>query len=126
MILLNYGHTLTNDQIKQVQELIGVLPKIQNIPSFVDRDQPLEMIVQRLMEQTGLTTREWEITPIVINPPPLAPLALGLVAAIHGRVGRFVGILNIRPIKGSNPPRYEVSEIVNLQAVRESERQKRH
>jgi hypothetical protein len=34
-------------------------------------------------------------------------------------------MLNIRPVEGAMPPRYEVAEIVNLQSLREEARTRR-
>jgi hypothetical protein len=47
------------------------------------------------------------------------------MAEIHGRSGYFLPILNIRPIAGSTPTRYEVAEIVNLDAIRQEARTRR-
>lgn len=61
---------------------------------------------------------EWQATPIVLNPPALAPVALALIAEIHGRSGGFPALLHVRPVEGSLPTRYEIAEVVNLQALR--------
>lgn len=66
-----------------------------------------------------MTPEAWQATPLVLNPPALAPLALALIAELHGRCGGFPALLNVCPVAGSTPTRYEVAEIVNLQALRE-------
>jgi len=48
-----------------------------------------------------------------------------VLAEIHGRCGYFPPIVRLRPIKDSLPPRFEVAEILNLNAVRETARTKR-
>ena len=48
-----------------------------------------------------------------------------LLAALHGRMGYFPPVIRLRPDAGSLPPRYEVVEILNLQAVRDAARQER-
>ncbi len=53
------------------------------------------------------------------------PLALALIAELHGRCGYFPPILNIRPAPGALPPSYDVAEIVNLQALRDTARGRR-
>jgi hypothetical protein len=79
-------------------------------------------VARELAEAAGLAPREWQTLPLVINPPALAPAALTLMAELHGRCGYFPPILNIRPVANSTPPRYEVAEIVNLQAIRDTAR----
>lgn len=84
--------------------------------------RPLVEVARELAEAAGLAPREWQTLPLVINPPALAPAALTLMAELHGRCGYFPPILNIRPVANSTPPRYEVAEIVNLQAIRDTAR----
>lgn len=67
----------------------------------------------------------WQTLPLVINLLGLAPLALALIAEIHGRSGYFVPILNIRPVPDTMPVRFEVGEIVNLESLRQQARTKR-
>jgi len=82
-------------------------------------------VARDLADAAGLAPDEWQTLPLVINPPGLAPLALALIAEIHGRCGYFPPILNLRPVPDSVPPRYEVAEVVNLQHVRDAARQRR-
>lgn len=69
-----------------------------------------------------MTPPEWQTLPRLLNPPRLAPLALALVAELHGRCGHFPALVNIRPVAGATPMRYEVAEIVNLQTLRDTAR----
>lgn len=62
---------------------------------------------------------------MLLNSPALALVALALQAEMHGRCRYFVPALNIRPVSGALPPRYEVAEIVALQALRDAARQRR-
>jgi hypothetical protein len=48
-----------------------------------------------------------------------------LLAELHGRCGYFPAAVRLRPVPDSVPPRFEVAEIVNLQAVREKARGRR-
>jgi len=43
----------------------------------------------------------------------------------HSRIGYFPAIVRLRPLADSLPPRFEVAEIINLQAVRDLARQQR-
>ena len=78
-----------------------------------------------MADAAELTPAKWQILPLEINPPGLAPLALTLIAELHGRFGYFIPELNICPVKDSLPLRYEVAEIVNVQALRDGVRTRR-
>ncbi len=51
--------------------------------------------------------------------------AVALLVELHGRMGYFPPIVRLKPVAGALPPRYEVTEIINLQEVREQARKKR-
>ncbi len=125
MLLLNYAHPLTDEQRAQVAALAGAAPEVRDILTQVDRARPLAQIAAALADAAGLSAEQWQTTPLLINPPALAPLALVLIAELHGRCGYFVPALNIRPVVGALPPRYEVAEIVALQALRDAARERR-
>jgi hypothetical protein len=122
MMLLNYAHPLTPEQLDQLAARLGAPPDVRDIAVQIERERPLAEVARELAEAAGLTSPEWQITPLIVNPPGLAPLALALIAEIHGRCGHFPAILNIRPVAGAVPTRYEVAEIVNLQALRDTAR----
>ncbi len=71
------------------------------------------------------SSEEWELLPILVNPPSLNTITAVLLAELHGRMGHFPPIIRLRPIDGSLPTRYEVAEILNLQAVRDESRKSR-
>jgi len=125
VLLLNYTHPLTTDQLSVINEIIGVMPVVRALPSHVDRARPLADIACDLADAAGLSPDEWQNTPLILNPPALAPVAVALIAEIHGRVGYFPAILNVRPVAGSTPPRFEVAEVVNVQALRDEARARR-
>ncbi len=77
------------------------------------------------MDEIGLSSVEWQTKPLIINPPGYAPAAVELLAELHGRMGHFPAVLRLRPVPESNPPQYEVAEIINLQAVRDQARERR-
>lgn len=89
------------------------------------RSRPLAEVAAELADAAALTSAEWQTRPLLLNPPALAPLALALIAEIQGRCGYFPPILNIRPIPEALPPRYEVAELVDLQAQRDTARNRR-
>jgi hypothetical protein len=119
ILLLNYAHPLTEAQRVQATALTGDSLEVHDIIVQIGRDRPLADVARELVEAAGLGTTEWQTVPLLVNPPGLAPLALALIAELHGRSGHFPALLNIRPVAGATPPRYEVAEIVDLQAVRD-------
>jgi hypothetical protein len=48
-----------------------------------------------------------------------------LLAELHGRMGHFPAVLRLRPVPDSNPPQFEVAEVINLQEVRDETRKRR-
>ncbi|WP_298819055.1 CRISPR-associated protein Csx15 [Chloroflexus sp.] len=125
MLLLNYSHPLTTTQLEQAEALLGERPDVRQIAVHIDRGQPLAEVACQIADAAGLSPDEWQTTALVVNPPGLSPLALALIAEIHGRRGDFPPILNIRPVPDSVPTRYEVAEIVNLTAIRLAARGRR-
>lgn len=125
MILINYAHPITPDQQAQLETLLGSTPDIRDIPAQIDRSQPLALVAAALADAASLSPVEWQTVPLFINPPALAPVALALIAELHGRCGYFVPVINVRPVAGAVPPRFEIGEIVPLQEVRETARQRR-
>ncbi|HMA37736.1 MAG TPA: CRISPR-associated protein Csx15 [Chloroflexia bacterium] len=126
VLLLNFAHPLTDAQLAEVSALLGARPDVRMIPTHVDRTQPVAVAARALADAAGLPPDEWQTRPLVINPPGLAPLALALLADIHGRCGYFPPAIHIRPVAGALPPRYEVAEIVDLQQLRDSARGRRY
>lgn len=125
MILINFSHPLTDQQMAQVVALVGATPEVRAIDAQIDRERPLAEVAVELVDRVGLTADEWQTIPLLINPPALAPLAVVVLAEIHGRAGGFPAMLNVRPVAGSVPTRYEVAEVLNLQALREAARRRR-
>lgn len=125
VLVLNYSHPLTEAQLATVAEIVGEAPDVRDLAAQINRARPLAEVACELADAAGLTSQEWQTTPLVLNPPALAPVALALVAEIHGRVGYFPAILHIRPVEGSVPTRFEVAEVVNLQTLRDVARTRR-
>jgi hypothetical protein len=126
MILLNFTHPLTEEQVKQVEAIAGqAVAEVRDAPAQFDPQQPFVPQVQALVDACRLTPDEWQTQPILVNPPSLNVIAALLLAELHGRMGYFPPVVRLRPVAGSLPPRYEVAEIVNLQAVRDEARRRR-
>ena len=127
MILVNFSHPLSAEQIGQVEKIAGQkVVKVIEIPSQIDPRQPLEEQVLRMVDRVPLSPEEWQNAPILINPPSLNFTAVLLVADLHGRMGFFPAFLRLRPVEGAIPPRFEVAEVLNLHSIREKARLRRN
>jgi hypothetical protein len=126
MILLNFSHPLTADHLAQVEALTGQeVERVVEVHSQIDAQQPLSLQAVEMADACGLSPAEWQTLPLLVNPPALNFSAVALLAELHGRLGYFPAVVRTRPIEDSLPLRYEVAEIVNLQALRDAARQKR-
>ncbi len=126
MILLNYAHPLTPAQLTQVEVLTGQeVERMIDLHCQIDPQQPLLPQVLTLVETAGLLPEEWQMAPLLINPPSLNYIAVALLAELHGRCGYFPAMLRLRPVPDSTPPQFEVAEVLNLQEVRNAARCKR-
>jgi hypothetical protein len=126
MLLLNFSHPLTAEQLCQIEALMGrPIERVIEGHSQIDPQQPLAQQVTDLVDQAGLSSAEWQTLPLLINPPSLNFIAVVVLAELHGRCGYFPAHLRMRPLQGSLPPRYEVAEVLDLQALRDTARRKR-
>lgn len=126
MILVNFSHPLSNDQIAQLQALLGApIERVVEVHSQIEPDQPLAPQVTAMVDQAGLTLEEWQNAPIIVNPPSLNFSAVLLIAELHGRMGYFPACVRLRPVNGAIPPRFEVAEVLNLQLQRDAARRRR-
>jgi hypothetical protein len=126
MLLLNFGHPLTDAQLARIRELAGRDPeRVIAVPTQFDHARPFDEQVRELLASVPLTPEQWQTTPLLINPPSLAPITAVLLAEIHGRSGFFPTIVRLRPMSGTVPPQFEIAELLNLQAVRDAARTRR-
>ena len=126
MILLNFTHPLTDAQQRQIEALAGQpITRTLEAPTHFDQAPPFADQVAALVDGLGLTSAEWQQAPILVNPPALSAIAATLLAELHGRMGYFPPVVRLRPAENALPPRYDVAEIVNLQAVRDAARGRR-
>jgi len=126
MLLLNFSHPLTPDQLTEVARLAGQpIARVIDIPSQLDLQQPLAPQVVALADAAGLSPQQWQTEPLLVNLPSLNYSAAALLAELHGRMGYFPPVLRLRPVKDALPPRFEPAEILNLQALRDQARGRR-
>ncbi len=126
MLVLNFSHPLTAEQIAQIEGLTGAaVDEVRHIPTQFDVARPFTPQVVALADRCGLSPEEWQTIPLLILPPALNFIAVALLAELHGRMGYFPPIVRTRPVAGALPPRYEVAEILDLQSLRDEARQRR-
>ncbi len=126
MVLLNFSHPLTAEQLRRIEELAGeAVDRVVGVDAQIDPQEPLAPQVAALADRAGLTPEEWQTLPILVVPPSLSFSAVTLLAELHGRCGYFPPVVRLRPVPGAVPPRFEVAEILDLQGVREEARRRR-
>lgn len=126
MILLNLSHPLTPQQVDSIQGLVNQpIERLIAAPAHFDHHQPFLPQIEALMQKIELTPEEWQAASLLVNPPSLNFITALVLAEIHGRTGYFPPVVRLRPVKDALPPRFEVAEILNLQAVRDEARKKR-
>ena len=138
MILLNFSHPLTPQQLEQVAGLIRKAffdkpeqvvgdeeLRVVDVPSQVDVQQPLGPQVVRIVDSAGLSPAEWQSSLLLINLPSLNYSAGVLLAELHGRMGYMPTIVRLRPVESRTPTQFEVAEIIDLQHVRQEARRRR-
>jgi hypothetical protein len=126
IVVVNFAHPLTPEQLGAIGHLAGQqVERVVDVKTQMDNDRPFADQARALVEAAGLTPEEWQTEPILVNLPGLATVAALLLAELHGRMGHFPAVLRLRPAPGATPSRFEVAEILNLQAVREAARERR-
>jgi len=90
----------------------------------LENNCPLVAHVVALADACKLSREDWQTHSLLLIPPSMSSITATLLAEIHGRAGYFPPIVMICRT-GDLSPRYAVTEIVNLQAVREDARLRR-
>lgn len=126
MIILNFAHPLTDEQLNQITALAGEsAAEVIDVSSQIDPQEPLIPQIVAMVDGLNIPPRRWQSETWLINPPSLNFSAAVLLAELHGRLGYFPPCLRLRPVKGTPVPRFEVAEILNLNQLREEARTRR-
>jgi hypothetical protein len=126
MILLNFSHPLTEEHVAQIEHITGQkVERVLEVKTKFDHERPFAEQVRELVDSIGFSPEEWQTLPLIVHPPALTFIAVTLLAELHGLMGYFPAIIRLKPVEGSVPPRYEVAEVINLQAVRDKARERR-
>ena len=127
MILLNFSHPLTPEQISRAEALTGqTVERVVDLPVQFDNERDFLPQLADLSARIPLSAAELQTVPILVNLPALNFITAMLLAELHGRMGYFPPALRLRPLAGSLPPRYEVAEVLNLQNIRDAARKTRY
>jgi hypothetical protein len=126
MILLNFTHPITSEQTSQIENLTGErLEQVIDIPVQFDNQQDFLPQMQALLEDLPLNPQQLQTLTVLVNPPSLNVITAMLLAELHGRMGYFPPILRLRPRDNGLAVKYEMAEVINLQAMRDQARKKR-
>ena len=118
---------LTTDQLAAVETLAN--QKIEQVLALsiqFDHDQPFLAQLRQALKQAPFSPEQWQTAPLLVNLPSLNYISALLLAELHGRMGYFPPILRLRPVPDALPPRFEVAEVINLQAIRDEARKERY
>ncbi len=125
MLILNFTHPLTPNQQTQIEALANTpIQEVRTIRVQINQEEPLEPQITAIVDSVSLSSEEWQTLPLLINPPGYAPAAFVLLAQLHGRIGHFPSLIRLRPKPGPVTT-YEVTELLNLQSIREAARELR-
>jgi hypothetical protein len=127
MIILNFSHPLTPEQITKIEEL--TTHKVEQVVALAiqfKHDEPFLPQLQEALKGATFTAEQWQTAPLIVNLPSFNYISALALAELHGRMGYFPPIIRMKPVEGAMPPRFEVAEVINLQAVRDEARKTRY
>jgi len=123
MIIINFSHPLTQDNLRQIEAITKYkVSQVINIHTQLDPALEFAPQVRALISDARIDPVLLQTAPVIVNLPSLAAIAALVMAELHGRMGYFPAILRLRLIEGAVPPRFEVAELIDLQAARDAAR----
>ena len=126
MLIINFAHPLTPDQVTELERLAGrAAARVIDVAVQIDQLAALRPQVVEVVSAAGLSATEWQTELLLVNLPGYAPVAGCILAEIEGRSGHLPPIIKVRPLTGVPLTSYEVAEIINLQDVRDEARLRR-
>jgi len=130
-LLINYSHRFHDAHRAEDKGILGSddLDRVPEAQVRIDVDQPLAPMIMVLVAETerltGLDARGWQTEALLINLPALNYAAAALLAHLHGLMGYWPTILRVRPVANTTPRRFEVAELLDLDALRAQAREQR-
>ena len=119
------SHPLTNKQRTQLQrmERSYIIEEI-DIPVHFDPTRDVESQIESLVQKIDLQMEEWSGASLYIVLPGLAPCAAAILAYFHGLRGGFPKVIWVYQ-SPTDSTSYEVTQIINLQELRDKARKRR-
>ncbi len=129
MILLNLSHPLTTRQRYDIEATRGLeIGRIIEERVHLDQTQPfapqIATFLDALSTKHELSSAEWQAKRILLVPPGHAPATAVLLAELHGRCGHFPELVRIRPADSTVAEPYQIAEIIPLQTIRDTARER--
>lgn len=118
MIILNFSHPLTKEQIAAICETNGwpdASLKIVDVSSQIDPARPIAPQAAAMVDAAGLSDAEWQGQTVFAVLPSLNYSAVCVLVELRWRAGYYPPMIRLRQVAGSLPPKYEVAEIVRLE-----------
>ncbi len=123
MIILNFSHPLSEEQIHAVETLAEQpIEQLFDITCDLDHCRPFTDQIEGLIRSIPLSTGDWQSKPILVNLPSLNYAAAVLLAQLHGLMGYFPPCIRMRPEQAGVMRKFGLAEIINLQVVRDAAR----
>ncbi len=127
MTVVNFSHAVSGEQRSTIETLAGrTIERVIDVGAQFDEAWPFAEQAAGLVDQAGLSAKEWQTLPLLVCLPELSTITAAVLAELHGRMGYFTSVVRRRRVGGSSPVVFEGAEIVSLQEVREEARGRRH
>jgi hypothetical protein len=126
MHILNFSHPLTSEHMAHLTMLLSnPIASIREIKTQLDVSQSLTEQIIKLLDELEISSTDWQSVPYIIVLPSLNYASAVMLAELHGRMGHFPTIIRLRPKIGAIVTEFEIAELINLEAVRQSARTRR-
>jgi hypothetical protein len=126
MNILNCAHPLTPAQRTEITQLAGsAIDMIVDLHVQFETTVPFAQQVAALLDSSGISSERLQTETWLLVPPSLNFITAILLAELHGRMGHFPAIIRLRPDAAGPVTTYSVAEIIDLDRIRQSARERR-
>jgi hypothetical protein len=121
--IVNFSHPLTAPQLDSIAAMTGQeIERVIDVTTHFETEQPFAEQAQAVISSAGLSAKEWQTLPLLVNLPALSPIAAVVLALLHGMTGHFPSALRLRPVKGAVTATFDTAEILTLNDLRNQAR----